>query len=53
MVWHDGWVLTWHCMVVGSSLEKPKLNFFLAIFGFGLGFEGLKENPNRHGSKGG
>jgi len=25
----------------------------LAIFGFGLEFEGLKENPNRHGSQGG
>jgi len=23
----------------------------LAIFGFGLEFEGLKENPNRHGSQ--
>jgi len=40
-------------MVVGSSFGKPKLTFIFGYFSFGLEFEGLKENPNRHGSKGG
>jgi len=35
------------------TLGKLKLNFILAIFfSFGLEFEGLKEDPNRHGSQG-
>jgi len=35
---------------VGSSLREPKLNFIFGYFGFGLEFEGLKENSNGHGS---
>jgi len=35
------------------TLGKLKLNFILDIFfSFGLEFEGLKEDPNRHGSQG-
>jgi len=39
-------------MVVGSSLGEPKLNFICAIFWLWLELEGLKENPNGHGSQG-
>jgi len=51
MNWHDGLVLTWHFRVVGSSLREPKLSFIFGYFGFGLEFEGLKENSNGHGSQ--
>jgi len=33
---YDGLALIWHCMVVGSSLGEPELNFIFAIFSFGL-----------------
>jgi len=40
MNWHDGLTLIWHCMVMGSSHGKPKLNFIFVVFSFGLKLKG-------------
>jgi len=40
-------------MVVGSSLEEPKLNFIFCYFWFWTEFEGLKETLADMAAKGG
>jgi len=40
MNWYDDLALTWHWVVMGSSLEEPKLDLIFAIFGFGLNVKG-------------